>query len=260
MAMTAYLDESGTHGVSSAAVVLGGFLATEQGWTAYERELASLLQRHQVGYFHAKLLRKRRGPFKHFTEAQQAIFTLDFFDLVNKHLAYGFAVSLTPKDFLEVYRANKRLPKRFRHDSQYAVCFRFCMSIIRTFMLKTAQPGPVTVVLEDGHKNAQEVVRVYNEQKEELERGEGDTTFGLMALAKKDCARLAAADGMVHGLFRGKNTGITIPGTKRSSSITIKASVPEDQFLKASGQTRIQHFSLTRDQLAALTELYIGQG
>lgn len=60
MAMTAYLDESGTHGVSSAAVVLGGFLATEQGWTAYERELASLLQRHQVGYFHAKLLRKRR--------------------------------------------------------------------------------------------------------------------------------------------------------------------------------------------------------
>jgi hypothetical protein len=134
MAMTAYLDESGTHGKKAATVVLGGFISNEAGWTAFERDLDALLKANNAEYFHAKKLRKRSGPFKYFTEAKKALFVTDFFDLVDKHLAYGFAISLSPKDFLEIYRAKKTLPKKMRHDSQYGLCFRLCMVAAYRFM------------------------------------------------------------------------------------------------------------------------------
>jgi hypothetical protein len=195
MTMIAYLDESGTHGASAATQVLGGFIASEQGWMAYEGGLESLFKQHNVEYFHAIKFRNRKGPFKHFNEATQAIFIHDFYELVDRHLAYGFAVSLAQQVFLEIYRANKEgLPKRFRYDSQYGICFRFCMSAIRTFMLSHPDECPITVVLEGGHRNCGDAVRIYNDAKEELQRRENDTTFGHMVVElKKSSLPLAAA-------------------------------------------------------------------
>ena len=259
MTMTAYLDESGTHGASAATQVLGGFIASEQGWMAYERDLESLFKQHNVEYFHAIKFRNRKGPFKHFNVATQAIFIHDFYEVVDRHLAYGFAVSLTQQDFLEVYRASKEsLPKRFRHNSQYGICFRFCMSTIRTFMRSHPDECPVTLVLEGGHRNCGDAVRVYTDAKEELQRRENDTTFGPMVVElKKNSLPLAAADALVHSVFRSKSTRIPIPGTKRSSGITMDAVVPQNGSRGISGQTRIQHFMLNREQLAAVVQMYI---
>lgn len=259
MSMMAYLDESGTHGATAATQVLGGFIATEQGWHAYERDLKSLFKQHKVEYFHAVKLRNRKGPFKHFNVATQAIFIHDFFELVYQHLAYGFAVSLTQKDFLEVYRANKEtLPNRFRHDSHYGICFRFCMSAIRTFMKNQPHECPVTIVLEGGHKNSGDAVRIFNDAKGELERRQNDTTFGTMVVeAKKNSLPLTAADALVHSLFRSKSTGVAIPGTKRSSEIVMDAVVPQGVSQEKPGQQRIQHFMLNREQLAAVVQMYI---
>ncbi|ODM82237.1 hypothetical protein A6X20_17490 [Bradyrhizobium elkanii] len=257
--MTAYLDESGTHGASAATQVLAGFIATEQGWQAYERDLAALLAQHHVEYFHAIKFRKRQGPFKHFNVATQAIFIHDFFELVHRHLAYGFAVSLTQKDFLGIYRAAKdALPKRFRHDSQYGVCFRFCMSAIQTFMKGQPNECPVTVVLEGGHKNSGDALRVFGDAKAEMERNEKDTTFASMFIeTKKNSLPLAAADALAHSLFRSKSTGILIPGVKRSSGVVMDDVVPRSAFREASEPPRIQHFSLNAEQLAAVVQMYI---
>jgi hypothetical protein len=39
MVMTAYFDESGTHGAESPLVAVAGFIANLEQWSAYEREL-----------------------------------------------------------------------------------------------------------------------------------------------------------------------------------------------------------------------------
>ena len=215
MTMIAYMDESGTHGDASGTMVLGGFLATAQSWDAYNADLNSLLKLHEVEYFHANKFRKCRGPFKHFTRAKQVIFIHDFFDLINNHLAYGFAVSLTPQDFLEVYKHNPKLPKRFRGDSQYGFCFRICLTIIHRFMSGRPQQWPLTVVLEGGHKNCGDAVRVHKDARDEIISKQQQTILGPMIVETKRCGPLAAADALVHNLFRSRSTGIAVRASRR---------------------------------------------
>jgi hypothetical protein len=43
MAMTAYFDESGTHGAESPVVLVAGFIASPEQWTLFERDLSLLL-------------------------------------------------------------------------------------------------------------------------------------------------------------------------------------------------------------------------
>jgi hypothetical protein len=255
MAMTAYLDESGTHGSGAGTVVVGGFISTEAGWAAYERDLDALLKANQIEYFHAKKLRKRSGPFRNFPEADKVLFVTNFFDLIDRHLAYGFAVSLKPKDFLEIYKARKVLPKIIRHDSQYGLCFRLGIVAAFRFMSQIREEWPLTVVIEGGHKNCGDAVRIFNEMKQEEQHTDRDGLLGpIVVELKRNCLPLAAADALVHNIFRSKSTGVPIPGTKRFTETTMNQTVP----LTRSKVPRIQHFSLTRDQLAHFTNIFAG--
>jgi|RhiMetdeSRZDD1v2_1073273.scaffolds.fasta_scaffold06943_12 hypothetical protein len=69
--MASYLDASGTHGAASPTVVLGGFVATEASWAAYEKDLQNLLDMFGVDVFHAKKFRKRAGPFRGWSQLQK---------------------------------------------------------------------------------------------------------------------------------------------------------------------------------------------
>jgi hypothetical protein len=73
MVMIAYLDESGTHGDGSPAVILGGFIANESAWPAYESDLQALFSVHALDHFHANKFRKRSGSFKGWSAAQQRV-------------------------------------------------------------------------------------------------------------------------------------------------------------------------------------------
>ena len=256
MVMTAYLDESGTHGDGAGTVVVGGFISNKAGWVAYERELDALLKTNRIEYFHANKFRKRSGPFKKFPEANKVSFVTDFFNLIDKYLAYGFAVSLKPKDFSEIYRARKTLPKKIRHDSQYGLCFRLCIVAAFRFMSQMREEWPLTVVIEGGHKNCGDAVRIFNEMKEEEQNTNRDGLLGPIAVElKRNCLPLAAADALVHNIFRSKSTGVPIPGTKQFTGITMNESVPQQR----SKVPRIQHFSLTRDQLAGFTNIFASE-
>ncbi len=43
MAMKGYFDEGGSHGKGSPVVIVAGFIASSEQWTAYERDLSALL-------------------------------------------------------------------------------------------------------------------------------------------------------------------------------------------------------------------------
>jgi hypothetical protein len=57
MVMTAYLDESGTHGTDSPAILMGGFIANTAGWSDYDRVMRGLLGAYDIEVFHAKKFR-----------------------------------------------------------------------------------------------------------------------------------------------------------------------------------------------------------
>src|SRR5437660_5076693 len=110
MAMTAYFDESGTHGKGSAAVVVGGFIADPLAWGAFRNELILLLARYGIGTYHASKLRGRRyRPFH-----------LEFVNLLEKRIPYGVTASLTPRDYREIYKA-EGAPRKLRQDTEYGL-------------------------------------------------------------------------------------------------------------------------------------------
>lgn len=78
MVMTAYLDESGTHGPQSPLVTVAGFLATAEQWDNYERDMASLMSEYGVRKFHAKEFRGRKGDFKNWPRPKRARFNSIF--------------------------------------------------------------------------------------------------------------------------------------------------------------------------------------
>lgn len=63
MVMTAYFDESGTHGKDSPATVFGGFAANEAQWGQFEESLKALMEQYGIKHLHAKDFRQRRGDF-----------------------------------------------------------------------------------------------------------------------------------------------------------------------------------------------------
>jgi uncharacterized protein DUF3800 len=194
MAMIAYLDESGTHGDGSPAVILGGFIANESAWAACESDLQALLSVHGLEHFHANKFRKRSGPFKGWAPSRQRVFVSDFFSLIDKHLAFGFAVTCKQRDYADIYKAGT-VSRKVRKDSQYGLCFRLCLSAANRFVSEMQDEWPLTVVLESGHANTGDAERIFDQMKSSLPTG----LLGLMILEKKrDCLRVAPADAFVH--------------------------------------------------------------
>jgi hypothetical protein len=112
---------------------------------------------------------------------------------------------------------------------------------------------PLTVVLEGGHRNCGDAVRIFNEIKSGLIRDGIDVLGPVAVELKKKCLPLSAADFLVHAIFSSKTSGVPIPGTKQLSGITINQSV--DRVIP--GRAAIQHFVLTRESLDGATDILL---
>jgi hypothetical protein len=64
MVMTAYFDESGTHGAESPATIVAGVGGTVAQWTGVEKRLTALYRDFSVKKFNAKDFRGSKKNFK----------------------------------------------------------------------------------------------------------------------------------------------------------------------------------------------------
>jgi hypothetical protein len=96
MVMTAYLDESGTHGEESPVITIAGFIASADQWSSYERDLSQLLADYEVKVFHARKIRTSKGDFKRWPTTKRARFNSRFLRLADDHLSYGLAMICGP--------------------------------------------------------------------------------------------------------------------------------------------------------------------
>lgn len=196
MVMTAYFDESGTHGAESPATIFGGMASTAGRWRDFNDAFGDLLRKHGIEKFHAKDFKNRNGPFKRMSFEEYAKFNSSFLHLIDHCVVRGIVIVLPSKPYKEMYRPRFK-GMRSRPDSEYGLCFR---AAILMYVKELDQGAfPLVPVLEAGHKNAGDAVRVYNELKALDDIG----ALGPMSFeTKASCLPLAAADSIAYGMFR----------------------------------------------------------
>jgi hypothetical protein len=196
---TAYFDESDTHG-PSPNLILAGFLGSAREWQLFGRRIRALQRRDGFKIFHAKDFKAGRGEFRGWDQAKRSRLVSDLATAIRDNLTEGVTVTLPRELYVSEYRAPP-VPKGMTLDSQYGACFRFCLYRLLQTIADTKKKHSLNIVIEYGHHNACDCVRVFNEFKDQL----SDIAFpilGTITIARKsECWPLMIADFQAHATF-----------------------------------------------------------
>lgn len=223
--LTAYLDESGTHGEASPVTIMGGVMATAKKWAKFEAAFEQAKRRHGFKVFHTKKFKKRRGDFAGWTDAQCLGLIGDLAPITAKAFTESVVFTLENASYETEYKAAER-PRRVRLDSKYGLCFRECMYYFLRELLRRSRedrPRKLHFVLESGHANAGDAARIHAEVRDELKARGYDILGDLTFSDKSDCNPLMIADLVAHTQFM-RELGQTKPdqpstGAKPKSGI-----------------------------------------
>ena len=196
-------------------------------------------KRFRVDVFHAIDVRRSDKDFASWSVDRKIEFFDEFQHVINETLESGVAGFLRHEDYRYYYGLN--WPKKTRRDSKYAILFRACgaQMIDTVRKMPLGHKSRLRVVLESGHKNAGDVMRVYNwAQSRQTSPMLASLTFG----DKKTCLPLAAADLFAYSA-RGLETGQKPIGTAKKP---IKS--------QTSYRGNMFKIMLTRDKLDDLRE------
>jgi len=204
--VTVYIDESGTH--NSGVTILGGWVGRLGQWAAFDPKWVKLLKRNRLTYFHSKKMRGTKDEFKSWTRVQKFQFTQDAASLALKNLEFGFTISVSDEAYRDHYVAGRR-PREIPLDSPYGLCFRYCLSLIPGFAKDAFGDRALNInfVLESGHKNAGDALRIFNKVKHQRLVAEEEQKIvemlGTIAFDdKKKFPGLQAADVNAYSAFQ----------------------------------------------------------
>jgi hypothetical protein len=237
--LTGYFDESGTHADAKVSA-MAGFLGDRRQWRKFEKLVGKLFKRYKVDVFHTIDVRRTDADFVGWKVDRKLEFLDKFQHIINDTLEAGVATFITSED----YDYYKRLtwPPKARHDSKYALLFRGCMAhVIDTVgQMALGKEPRLKIVLEDGHKNANDALRIYNSIIDRL--GERKALSGLSYANKIDCLPLAAADLFAYSAW-GQRVGQKPIGELKKASVS-----------DASYRQNFFRVELNRDSLNSLHE------
>ena len=243
MILTAYFDESGTHGGSDLSV-MAGFIGDARQWRKFEKRTSKLFKRFKVDIFHTIDVKRTDKDFDGWKVDRKIEFLDEFHHIINETLERGFASILGNDDY--DYYSSLSWPKKTRKDSRYGLLFRASLSSVVDSALavqRWAERGEprLNVVLEDGHRNAPDAVRLYNFFKDRFS-GKSKALAGLTFATKEDCLPLAAADLFAYSAY-GQEVGAKPLGTPRKPTKS-----------EASYRGNLYRIPLKRETLDALHE------
>jgi hypothetical protein len=191
MVLTAYFDESGTH-AGSPLSGMAGFLGDARQWRKFEKRAGKLFDRFKVDIFHTIDVRRGDKDFAGWKVDRKIEFLDEFHHIVNETLESGVASFLKEDDYK--HYCGLAWPKRARREPKYTILLRACLAEAIDFVshIPMGLEPRLNVVLEDGHKNAGDAVRMYK-WVQELS-GQHRALAALAFQNKRDCLPLAAAD------------------------------------------------------------------
>jgi hypothetical protein len=191
MVFTAYFDESGTHRGADISG-MAGFVGNARQWRKFEKRAGKLFKRFRVDVFHTIDVRRADKDFDGWTVDRKIEFLDEFQHVINETLESGVASFIRSEDY--EYYSKLEWPKRTRRDSKYTLLFRACLSQIIDTVAQISQlhEPRLHIVLESGHANAEDAVRIYNWAQGRISQSQA--LAGLTFSEKKGCLPLAAAD------------------------------------------------------------------
>ena len=235
MLYTAYFDEADTHG-PTPTIIMAGFLGTARQWELFDRRLRALQRRDGFTIFHVAEFKGKSGEFAGWRDSKCAKLVRDLTVLVRDTLTEGLTVHLEHQRYMTEYRAPP-IPKKMTLDSQYGVCFRSCMHQILKILMTGGKPHRVDVVIERGHRNAGDTVRIFEDLKLRLKQRRGLDLLGNITIAKKeDRAPLMVADFLAstYSMMRASQArgeidyaAVTPDPLKRQAGLTFLELLPD---------------------------------
>jgi hypothetical protein len=180
---------------------MGGIIATARQWADFEAKFTAAKMQYGFNIFHTKKFKSRSGDFVGWSHIKRSSLYWDLASLSSNAFIEGVALHLDNAGYEEYYKAGDK-PRRARLDSKYGLCFRTCLYffIMEGLKRKHRDKYPkLHIVLESGHVNAGDAVRVFNEVRKEFEHFD---MLETITLADKDkCDPLMMADFIAHSSY-----------------------------------------------------------
>jgi len=228
--LTAYFDESGTHKASPLSL-MAGFIADARQWRKFEKRAAKLFRRYGVNVFHAIDLRRGDKDFRGWSVDNKITFMDEFQHIGNETLEVGFCSILRQDDYAAFY-ANKARAKKVIQDSKYGILFRASLAsaidaVLSVSRWSEGQPPRLYVVLESGHANSGDAVRLYEFFRSKLNDYQQGALSGIAFKSKSECLPLAIADLFAYNAYNKETGGkpIGIPKHAVKSDISFRSNL-----------------------------------
>jgi hypothetical protein len=166
--------------------------------------------------------------------------------LVRDNLTEGVTIHLERSRYEEEYR-KPPVPKRMSLDSQYGVCFRACMAHLIAIVLRDGKKHMLDVVIEVGHKNVGDTVRIFDDMKALVGRRlNTELPRNIRVVKKQEAAPLMLTDFMAYTYSRMR-------ASKASGGLNYDAEAPMASRKREAGLT---HLELLPGALRGLKETF----
>jgi hypothetical protein len=168
-------------------MVMSAMLSTAGGWERCSRDWARIQRTFGFTVFHATEFRALRGEFEGWSREKCRDLLMEFGQLGATHLTECFTISLSYETY-KTYFLDRR-PQKMHQTSQYGICF---MGVPDGLMRTVMSHGPqsnLSIVVEDGHKNAKDTARLFEDRKWRLDAA-GIDLLRSHTLEKKECSPL----------------------------------------------------------------------
>ena len=207
MKIDGYFDASGTHedqdkqGNYSPAIVVAGFLADRDKWTAFDRKWRLLLDRFRLESFHMTDFVAKEGEFKGWSKPKSDDFMGQAMPIITNAGLYGVGMTVRRDDYIHAVSQHKLIEKILGEPATF--CALRCWESSADWARQNNYDEVIKYIFEGGETGNHEILEAHNQMCKDSDTkklyrfGVGSLTF-----ASKKCTPLHAADLLAFIMYK----------------------------------------------------------